>query len=441
MQADTVNKTDVDEVQSNSTEKQVGGPLSHKKSWMQWLKSPSQREAELHVLQHLDFFPISDGKREAHINQIEIGKKLYLNEFEIINTETSESTVSSPQNMVILHGYGAGLAFFFRNYDKWSSIPGSRTFSLDLLGFGRSSRPNFSIPTKDLTVKDENGRVKAVVETENWFIDSIEKWRMAKKIDRFTLMGHSMGGYLAAAYAFKYPQHVDKLIMMSPAGVERGYVPELEHRSFFKSQVEPQQAPHLEEEINVSQTTTHEHHHHHNLSPQSTLTNEKSTTKRNLPNWILFLWNSHVSPFVFLRLTAGFAPRLISHWSYRRFSDLSLSEQNALHMYSYKTFTAPGSGEYALTRLLAPGALAREPLVDRVAQNLKCPSIWIYGENDWMNTDAGREAVQRLRRLGVGAAKDAEHYVVDSAGHHVYLDNPPDVDKLVVAFLNKKIPT
>merc|ERR1712232_256690 len=31
--------------------------------------------------------------------------------------------------------------------------------------------------------------------------------------------GHSMGGYLSVAYCERYPQHVDKLILISPVGV------------------------------------------------------------------------------------------------------------------------------------------------------------------------------------------------------------------------------
>lgn len=40
-------------------------------------------------------------------------------------------------------------------------------------------------------------------ETEAWFIDSLEEWRKAKNLDRFVLLGHSFGGYIAAKYALK----------------------------------------------------------------------------------------------------------------------------------------------------------------------------------------------------------------------------------------------
>lgn len=43
----------------------------------------------------------------------------------------------------------------------------------------------------------------ASTETESWFVDSLEEWRRAKKLDRFILLGHSLGGYVAARYALK----------------------------------------------------------------------------------------------------------------------------------------------------------------------------------------------------------------------------------------------
>jgi cardiolipin-specific phospholipase len=64
--------------------------------------------------------------------------------------------------------------------------------------------------------------------------------------------------------------------------------------------------------------------------------------------------------------------------------------------------------------LLAPGAIARRPLVDRIGA-LKIPVTFAYGDNDWMSVDGGSEAVQKLEEAG---NRDAHVYVIKNAGHH-----------------------
>lgn len=73
-----------------------------------------------------------------------------------------------------------------------------------LIGFGRSSRPVFSKQSHD---------------AENQLVRSVEEWRKEVKLDKFILLGHSMGGFLAASYAIKYPEHVKHLILADPWGL------------------------------------------------------------------------------------------------------------------------------------------------------------------------------------------------------------------------------
>ncbi|PNY29565.1 cardiolipin-specific deacylase, mitochondrial, partial [Tolypocladium capitatum] len=115
------------------------------------------------------------------------------------------------ETLVLVHGYGAGLGFFYNNFEPITRIPGLRLYALDMLGMGNSSRPPFKIRARDKEAQ--------VVEAEDWFIDALEEWRKARKIERFTLLGHSLGGYLAVSYAIKYPGHLKKLILASPVGI------------------------------------------------------------------------------------------------------------------------------------------------------------------------------------------------------------------------------
>jgi len=72
-----------------------------------------------------------------------------------------------------------------------------------MLGFGRSSRPQLSTDPG---------------EAEEQFVDSIEKWREQIGLDKFVLLGHSLGGFLASSYALKYPSRIQHLILADPWG-------------------------------------------------------------------------------------------------------------------------------------------------------------------------------------------------------------------------------
>jgi cardiolipin-specific phospholipase len=145
----------------------------------------------------------------------------YLNMLSITPTEPSPSTPSapSPPPAVLLHGYGAGLGFFFHNFPtlgSWAAKRHTPVYALDWLGMGRSHRPPFTIKAKKDDIK---GRVE---QAESFFIDSLEEWRETMGLGKMTLIGHSLGAYFSVAYALKYPDRVNKLILLSPAGFPRG---------------------------------------------------------------------------------------------------------------------------------------------------------------------------------------------------------------------------
>ncbi|KAJ8104278.1 Alpha/Beta hydrolase protein [Lipomyces tetrasporus] len=380
-------------------------PLDFKTAMSQWWNAPSLDVTERTVLSFLPFFPTPDATRKAESKMIELSKGRSLNEFEV-----TRLTEPVDEELVVLHGYGAGLAFFYRNFDGLSQLPGWRLHALDLLGYGRSSRPKFKIRAKD--------KHEAVHASENWFIDSLEEWREKKGIEKFTLMAHSMGGYIGVAYALRHPERIKKLILVSPAGVPRD--PWIVH----EDEAHPPSSA-LGSEFTSTQADTTKH---------STRAVDKRQTelKRPMPNWLVFLWERHVSPFSFVRYSGPLGPQLVSLWTSHRFSTLPTDEANALHQYVLGLFTSRGSGEYAITRLLAPGAYARIALLDRINE-LKIPTLWMYGENDWMDIKAGAKAARQMRANGV----DSKCVVIEKAGHHLYLDNPHDFNDAVVEALRQ----
>uniref|UniRef100_UPI001EAF7D9D 1-acylglycerol-3-phosphate O-acyltransferase ABHD5-like n=1 Tax=Oncorhynchus gorbuscha TaxID=8017 RepID=UPI001EAF7D9D len=122
----------------------------------------------------------------------------------------SQSHPSSPQPslqrrprppLVLLHGFGGGVGLWAQNLD---SLCGSgAVYALDLLGFGRSSRPLFSV--------DPQG-------AEEQFLGALEEWRDTVGLEEMILLGHNLGGYLAAAYTLKHPHRVKQLILVEPWG-------------------------------------------------------------------------------------------------------------------------------------------------------------------------------------------------------------------------------
>lgn len=316
------------------------------------------------------------GPRVWRSTMVELsGKNRALNEFSV---ERVGEKVE--QNLVVLHGYGAGLGFFYKNFEALSRASGWQLYALDLLGMGRSTRPSFKIKAKE--------RQHAITEAEDWFVDALEEWRVKRKIEKFTLLGHSLGGYMAVAYALKYPGRLNKLILASPVGVpEDPYAVSAEMpepsestmaNEFTQDQSTVTESRSGQQQTHGSNSNSNNDNNNNANTPKATskapgkeqsvnkTNNNGQPPRRSLPWWLTYLWDSNVSPFSFVRWTGPFGPRLVSGWTARRFSHLPQPEAQVLHDYAYSLFRLRGSGEYVLAYILAPGAFARSPLIRRI---------------------------------------------------------------------------
>ncbi|XP_065368437.1 (Lyso)-N-acylphosphatidylethanolamine lipase isoform X1 [Calliphora vicina] len=113
----------------------------------------------------------------------------------------SFNTDSKEVPLVMLHGLGAGVALWVMNFDALAKD--RPVFAIDILGFGRSSRPKFS---------------NDALTCEKQFVKSVEEWRREMNISNMILLGHSMGGFIASSYALTYPDRVKHLILADPWG-------------------------------------------------------------------------------------------------------------------------------------------------------------------------------------------------------------------------------
>jgi cardiolipin-specific phospholipase len=317
------------------------------------------------------------------------GKNRALNEFSV-------ERVGEPpaeDHLVIMHGYGAGLGFFYKNFEGLSRTRGWKLWALDLLGMGRSSRPPFVVRAREPRER--------IAEVEGWFVDALEEWRVQRGLDKFTLLGHSLGGYMAVAYALKYPGRLNKLILASPVGIpEDPYAvnapmpdatpssgaalgdsgssadPNVPDAAQMRDNNNFLNARSKAAAVDGKKAAAAGHGDGHG-SPNGDKAAAGAAPappppppppRRPYPKWLTYLWDANVSPFSIVRWSGPLGPRFVSGWTSRRFAQLPPDEAQALHTYAYSLFRLRGSGEYALSYVLAPGAYARHPLIRRIHQ-------------------------------------------------------------------------
>jgi 2-hydroxy-6-oxonona-2,4-dienedioate hydrolase len=117
---------------------------------------------------------------------------------------------SGATNVILLHGLGGSSQVWQFNIGPLAEK--YHVFVPDQIGFGKSDKPfvNYRIRT---------------------YVDFLDQFYKQLKIERATLVGNSMGGWIAAIYAAAYPERVDKLVL-ADAG---GYAPpkDFDTRAFF----------------------------------------------------------------------------------------------------------------------------------------------------------------------------------------------------------------
>lgn len=106
----------------------------------------------------------------------------------------------STRILILLHGIGASA-------ERWVPVfPGlSKKFEViipDIIGFGYSDKPT-------------------VEYSMDFFVEFLNRFMKALSIKQATFIGSSFGGFLATEFAMKFPNQVNKLVLVSPAGTMR----------------------------------------------------------------------------------------------------------------------------------------------------------------------------------------------------------------------------
>jgi len=298
-----------------------------------------------------------------------------------LTSSIDPTTKKQPAPLVLLHGYANGSLYFYRNLMGLSHHFES-VYALDMLGWGLSSRPKFELLSAHADTNknsdDDDDEIKLpssssletkqkVSSAESFFVESLESWRQHHNLPKLTLAGHSMGGYLSVAYAERYPQHVEKLILLSPVGV-------------------PEKQPE-DDESKIKSLPFY---------------------VRGMIKTSRYLFNRGITPGSFLRsLPFSRSKAMVDGYILNRLPAITCPEERThLGEYLYQNSMLPGSGECCLNEILTAGAFAKIPLVNRIPNIVKTGADddnedgkeeegmevhMIYGQNDWMDFRGGLE--------------------------------------------------
>jgi len=223
------------------------------------------------------------------------------------------------------------------------------------------------------------------LEAEQQMVKSLEAWRKQMKLEKFILLGHSFGGYLATSYSINYPDRVKHLILADPWGFA------------------------------------------------------ERPAKLDLPLWLKFI-SIVVYPFTWfnplasVRAAGPMGPWLVSKVR----NDISAKYSSAVENtdliteYIYHCNTQKPSGETAFHSMVQGLAWAKNPMMQRYhTLSQKVPLTVIYGEKSWVT----KMPLEELRNQRPQSFVEIE--IIRNAGHHINADQPVLFNEAVIRVCSK----
>jgi abhydrolase domain-containing protein 6 len=123
-------------------------------------------------------------------------------EWRVLDTDPPSELASAParaSSVLVLHGLG--------------------TSAEAMMGVAAIMRDTHRVLVPDLPGFGEHEKHDGKKHDWRFYIDEIERFRQHEKLGAVDVVGTSMGGAFAAAYAAIYPQSVRRVVLLSPAGV------------------------------------------------------------------------------------------------------------------------------------------------------------------------------------------------------------------------------
>ncbi|KAM9996337.1 hypothetical protein ACTFIY_002530 [Dictyostelium cf. discoideum] len=326
--------------------------MSYFKSFSPWRLSPSKLEmetAEKRILSNIKtpyeqkFVKVGD----YEINTIKIGDK--------------------GEPLVLIHGFGAGIGLWCCNLDFLAKH--YTVYAIDLLGFGRSSRPDPEL-------------IKSIDDAEKLWCDSIYEWSKELGLKKFNLVGHSLGGYVAATYSMKYPETLKHTLLLDCWGIS----------------VKP---------IDYEQNMTF--------------------SRRMLTKMLSIDISLSIVRKVGPKLVTRFRKDLLTKFQHVHPIEMADNSENIVSNYIYHSNSVePATGEHLFRMVSLPFGWAANPLLPRIP--LIDPSVdisFIYGEQSWIDSKPGFQLQKEMSNI--------KHvHLLKNSGHHVYADNIPDFHDYII---------
>ena len=127
---------------------------------------------------------------------------VYEQDVRIAYMDTPAQGTPNGKTVLLLHGNNFG-GFYFKAIIDSLTKEGFRVITPDQIGYGRSSKP---------------------IAPFNFNSQARNTWRILQheKVERVMIIGHSMGGMLAARMATQFPQSVERVVIYNPIGLTDG---------------------------------------------------------------------------------------------------------------------------------------------------------------------------------------------------------------------------